>query len=178
MCNIFDEGNLQFDFSACGAAERFDVKETNPCGMKSVDFFVDGSDRLRFIEVKDFQHPKAPKERRDADYTMLCSAGTERNSLFALEMGEKIKDSLLRYYALGKTFTKKVEYLLVINLDKLGEFERGMLKAKISDHIPRGLNDSRFTAFKEISFDLVNTEQLKSRGISCIAKTTGGNYVQ
>jgi len=178
MCNIFDEGNLQFDFSACGAAERFDAKETNPCGMKSVDFFVDGSARLYFIEVKDFQHPKALKEQRGKDRAMLIAAATEKKSTFRVEMGEKIKDSLLRYYALGKTFTKNVDYLLVINLDKLGEFERGMLKAKISEHVLRGLNDGRFTAFTEISFDLVNAEQLKFRGITCIAKTTGGNDVQ
>jgi hypothetical protein len=167
MCNIFDEGNLRFDFSSCGAAERFDVNKTNPCGMKSVDFFVDSSACVYFIEVKDFQHPKTPKSQRDEDCAMLCSAVTEKNSLFAIEMGEKIKNSLLRNYALGKTFTKKVEYLLFINLDKLGEFERGMLAERISGHVPTGLNDKQFTKFTQIRFELVDSEQLKKHGITC-----------
>jgi hypothetical protein len=135
--------------------------------MKSVDFFAETADWLYFIEIKDFQNPKAPKEQREKDYKMLIAAGTEKKSVFNLEMGVKIKDSLLRRYAENKKFTKKVIYLLLINLDKLGEFERGLLKTKISGHIPTGLSDSRFTEFIEISFDLVNTQQLSQHGITC-----------
>ena len=84
-------------------------------------------------------------------------------------MGEKIKDSLLRKYSTGDSFNKNVVYLLFINLDKLGAFERGLLMTKISGHIPTGLNDARFSAFSEISFDLVNTEKLRQYGIICSA---------
>jgi hypothetical protein len=169
MTNTFSEGNLRFGFSACDAAERFDQKETNPKGMKAVDFVVYATDRVYYIEVKDYQHPNAPEERRQADYKMLVEAATKKHTPFCVEMGIKIKDSLLRQYAFGKRFTKKVEYLLFINLDKLGEFERGLLKEKISGHIPSGLNDDRFGAFSEISFDLVNARQLAARGITCVA---------
>jgi hypothetical protein len=61
-------------------------------------------------------------------------------------------------------------YLLFINLDKLGEFERGLLKTKINGHVPLGLNNARFNAFTEISFDLVNSAQLMKYGIVCSNK--------
>ncbi len=163
-----DEGNLRFDFSACGKADRFDA--TNPHGMKAVDFIVDAPDCLYFIEVKDYQNPDAPEDRRREDYNMLISADKEKNAAFCVKMGMKIKDSLLRHYASGETFAKKVVYLLLINLDNLGENERGRLKEKISGHVPSGLNHSRFGAFTEISFKLVNAEQLKTYGICCSTK--------
>ena len=169
VCKLLEEGNLQFDFSAYSLVERFDDKQINPYGMKAVDFVAEDDECLYFIEVKDYQNPKATEERRKADYKMLIEAGKEK-AVFNLEMGEKIKDSLLRKYSLGEKITKKVVYLLMINLDKLGEFERGLLKERISGHVPIGLNESRFCEFTNISFDLVNAEQLKSYGIICAAK--------
>jgi len=181
MNKFLDEGNLQFDFSICHTVERFDDKGINPYGMKAVDFVAEDNDCLYFIEVKDFQNPKAPQEQKEADKKMLIDAATvAEKAVFNHEMGEKIKDSLLRKYAIGDKFTKKVIYLLLINLDKLGEFERGLLKAKIVGHVPTGLNDGRFIAFSNISFDLVNAEQLKLYGFICKPKqviTSGGsNY--
>jgi len=165
--NVFDEGNLRFDFTACGTAWRFDESNKNAHGMKAVDFIAETADCLYFVEVKDFQNPNAPQERRKEDFEMLIAAGTEEKAVFILEMGEKIKDSLLRRYAEGETFTKKVIYLLFVNLDNLSEFERGLLKVKISGHVPIGLNDKRFKAFNEISFNLVNSKQLSQYGIVC-----------
>jgi hypothetical protein len=167
MNKILDEGNLRFDFTAYDTAEQFDNGNKNPYGMKSVDFFAETADCLYFIEVKDFQNPNATEERRAKDYKMLRAAGTEKQSVFNLEMGVKIKDSLLRRYAENKKFTKKVIYLLLINLDTLSEFERGLLKTKISGHIPTGLNDKKFNAFHGISFDLINTKQLSQYNIIC-----------
>ncbi len=104
--------------------------------------------------------PPAPDGRRAADYNTLISASREKNNVFCIEMGVKIKDSLLRCYASGKKFTKKVVYLLFFNLDQLGAFENGLLKEKISGHVPGGLNGSRFGEFTAISFELANAEQL------------------
>ncbi len=167
MSNVFDEGNLHFDFNNCGTAERFDVNKTNPYGMKAVDFFVETADCLYFIEIKDYQHPNATQERQKKDFSMLISAAKEKESLFVMEMGTKIKDSLLRKYAEKHSFSKKVMYLLVINLDTLGEFERGKLKEKMNGYVPTGLNDKRFTAFKKIEFDLINADKLQKYGVSC-----------
>jgi hypothetical protein len=163
VCNVFAEGNLQIDFTACGTAIQFD--EINTYGMKAVDFIAETGDTLFFVEIKDFQNPNAPEERRNEDYEMLVEAGTAKKSVFNLEMGEKIKDSLLRRYAEGGSFTKRVVYLLLINLDGLDEVARGRLKERISGHIPTGLNHERFGAFTHISFDLVNSQQLTQYGI-------------
>ena len=137
-----------------------------------MDFIVETDDCMYFIEVKDFQHPNAPQEQREKDYKMLVSAAKDKESLFIVEMGEKIKDSLLRRYAENISSTKDIIYLLVINLEKLGEFERGILKAKISGHVPTGLNHARFSAFTSISFNLVNIEQINRYypGIEIIKK--------
>jgi len=167
------EGNLMFEFPSFLSVERFDDKESNPSGMKSVDFMAEDANCLYFIEIKDYQNPKAPPNCRKADYEMLIAAVENKKSIFTVEMGAKIKDSLLRKYSLGEQFNKKVVFLLFINLDKFGEIDRGRLRAKISGHVPTGLNADRFPAFTSISFDLLNAEQLKNYGIICTEKTEG-----
>jgi len=170
MNNVYVEGNLVLDFNACGLAEKFDV--ANPYGMKGVDFVVETEDFLYFIEVKDFQNPKTPQHQQKNDDEMLISAIKDKKSIFTMEMGAKIKDSLLRRYAENIPLTKKVIYLLLINFDKLGEFERGKLKEKISGHVPTGLNAVRFNAFASITFNLVNAKQIACYGIDCKVKST------
>ncbi|MCL2386135.1 MAG: hypothetical protein FWC89_01165 [Defluviitaleaceae bacterium] len=173
MSYLLVEGNLQFDFSACKPitpVQHFDSKQNNPYGMKTVDFFTETEDCLYFVEVKDYQHPEAKQLRRQEDYEMLTNAIMQKTSVFTLEMGQKIKDSLLRKYALGEEITKQVIYLLFVNLDGYGSRERLRLKEKIGGYIPMGLNDDKFAAFTSITFDLVNVEQLEKYGIACKPK--------
>jgi hypothetical protein len=168
---VFCEGNLRFDFTDCGVTERFDEVKKNADGLKAVDFIAETDECLYFIEVKDYQHPNAPQKRKDDDRNMLINAMSEDKSIFALEMGAKIKDSLLRKYAEGYVFAKKVKYLLFINLDQLGANEHGQLREKISGYIPIGLKNERFHAFSEISFDVVNANQLEQQyKIKCTSK--------
>ena len=169
MSKLYEEGNLLFDFTAFTAVYRFDNSQTNPYGMKSVDFVAETENRLYFIEIKDYQHPKAPLKQRNDDKEMLINAA-EGKGVFNIEMGVKIKDSILRRYTLGDKFTKEVIYLLLINQDELGEYERGLLKTRISDHVPSGLNSNIYKEFTRISFDLVNANQLKFHGIECTSK--------
>jgi hypothetical protein len=170
MNNEFTEGNLTFDFTACGTAERFDEKEKNAYGMKAVDFVAESDDTLYFVEVKDYQHPKS--QRKNEDLIMLKEVIRTKEHGFAIQMGTKIKDSLLRRYAEGHSFGKKAIYLLLLNLDLFGETERGLLKAKISGYVPTGLNDVRFNSFTTVSFELVNASQLLQYGIVCAEKST------
>ena len=187
MDNLIIEGNLCFDFSGCSllyAPIKFDKK--NPGGMTGVDFIAETSDCLYFIEVKDFQNPSASDKQKTADYQMLIAAAKEKKSRsatqiedklsyemgrnFCLGIGLKIKDSLLRKYAMGEAISKSVVYIFVLNMDNLGENERGFLKSKINNgYIPTGLNADEFSNFSEINFDLVNARQLKSYGIVCSA---------
>ena len=185
MTKILDEGNLRFDFSGCHLVSdviKFDTK--NPNGTTGVDFIAETDDCFYFIEVKDFQdpHPHAVAKRK-AGFEMLVAAAKEKKelqddelssakgSIFNLKLGLKIKDSLLRKYAYGEAFSKEVKYIVFINLDKLDKVQRGRLKEKIFGHIPTGFNTDEFSAFRRISFDLVNAEQIKAYGITCTAKS-------
>jgi hypothetical protein len=163
------ESNLVFDFIGYEKAERFDESGLNASGLKAVDFIAETADCQYFIEVKDYQNPNAPMANRQSDLLMLKKAMAEEKNVFILEMGEKIKDSLLRRYAEGAVFAKKVKYLLLINLDKLSARELGQLKVRINGHVPKGLSSTRFTAFSEISFDVVTVNQLEQYSISCSA---------
>ncbi|GHU57735.1 hypothetical protein AGMMS49975_23730 [Clostridia bacterium] len=109
---MMTESGLVFDFSDCGTAARFDEITAN--GMKLVDFVVESEECLYFLEVKNYQHPNAPLENREKDLKMLTSTVDEKPSAYALEMGMKIKDSLLKKYMSGYEFTKPVKYLLFI----------------------------------------------------------------
>jgi hypothetical protein len=170
MNNVLTEGKLSFDFTHCGTPTRFD--SIHDSGLNAVDFFVDTGRCMYFIEVKDYQNPDTPLEKQREDYSMLLAAGTNDESVFAYKMGSKIKDSILRVYAEGGDFPKNIIYLLFINLDKLGAEERGKLKLKISGQIPTGLNNERFSEFKEISFKLVDAKRLKRFGIICTENPT------
>ena len=161
------EGNLTFTFIDFYNVEMFDESSKNPAGLRPVDILAETTENLYFIEIKDFQHPKATKKQRAKDEKMLTEKDEHENLIFAIEMGGKIKDSLLRKFAEGYRYAKPVKYLLLINLDGLGTHERGRLKEKIRGHIPTGLNDNRFCKFTNILFDLVNAEKLKSYGIVC-----------
>ena len=165
---IIEEGNLKFDFTHCGNPIKFDAN--NDSGLYAVDFFVNREKYFLFVEVKDFQNPTAPHTQRNNDYNMLLRAGKAEESVFAIKMGSKIKDSLLKLYAKGDIFTKNVVYLLFINFDDLKAAERQLLFDRIYGQIPTGLNNDIFTEFREIKFKLVNAEKLKKYGIICTSK--------
>ena len=174
---ILYEGNLQFEFVGYDNAVSFDNRDTNPHGLEPVDFVAESNDCLCFVEVKDYQHPHPiAVEKRAENRKTLIDAATKKGedgALFCHKMGSKIKDSLLRKCASGdivRGFKRKIIYLLFINFDVFGEAERGLLKARISNHVPIGLKDSHFGLFPKMSFELVNAEQLKAYGIICSAK--------
>ena len=170
MSSLLVEGNLQFDFSGCKPckpAEKFDEMQSNPYGMGAVDFVVETTDTLYFIEVKDFQNPRAKSERKREDAKMLSAAIEKKDAIFPIKMGQKLKDSLLRKYAQGEKISKKVVYLLLINFDKFTPHERGLLEVKISGHIPTGLNNCRFSEFTNVHFEIVDVHKMLTYGINC-----------
>jgi len=169
--HLLEEDNLQFQFPEFDYAIKFDIHKNKTQGLLPVDFIAENKSNIYFIEVKDYQNPKATIERKKADEVMLHNATVEKNHIFVYKMGAKIKDSLLRKYALGEIISKDVIYLLFINMDKLGERERGQLKVRINNHIPSGLNENKYWRFTTIKFDIVNRSQLKNEyGITCTPK--------
>jgi len=154
--SVATESGLEFDFHL-----PFEKGDDENCqGLKAVDFIVEDDDCLYFIEVKNYEHPKAPEENRKRDYKML----TDEYAAFPLEIGMKVKDSLLRRYAQAKPFSKKIVFLLVIKFpsSKFKFNERRNLHERVSGYIPTGLNDSKYKAFNSIYFDIVLIDELQS----------------
>ena len=148
-----EESGLEFDFHL-----PYERADKPICfGLKAVDFIVEGDDNLYFIEVKNFEHPNAPEENRKHDYKML----TEKDSSFPSEMGVKIKDSLLKQYALGKFFTKNIIFLLIIKLSSFTSHEREKLFRRFNGFIPTGLNG--YPKFSNISFEMPKIDELKNK---------------
>jgi len=147
------ESGLKFDFHL--PCEKAD--DVNCQGLKAVDFIVEGDDCLYFIEVKNYEHPNAPEENRVNDYKML----TDKNAAFPLEIGMKVKDSLLRRYAYAKPFTKNIVFLLVIKFSSLKANERERLYNRVRGYIPTGLNG--YPAFSRISFEMPRIDELKNK---------------
>jgi len=153
MCNsIATETELKFDFHL--PFEKADA--VNCQGLKAVDFIVEGDNCLYFIEVKNYEQSKAPKENRDRDYKML----TDKDASFPRDIGMKVKDSLLRRYAQAESFSKKILFLLVIKLSSLKANERERLYKRVSGYIPTGLNG--YPAFSNISFEMPRIDELQS----------------
>ncbi|MDR2090013.1 MAG: hypothetical protein LBP73_11755 [Clostridiales Family XIII bacterium] len=159
MTGVYRESELIFDFSRCLFVERCDAKACQ--GMKSVDFMVDTGDRVCFIEVKNFAQTNAPQENRERDYKML----TDKNAVFPLEIGMKIKDSLLKKYAEGYVFEKPIVALLVLKLDKLYVKQFQKLHDRIRGYVPTGLNKG-YTHFSKIEFKISKTTETKEYGFT------------
>ena len=190
MSSSLVEGNLRFEFSTdFEKFERFDCGGLN--GLLSVDFVAETPIFMYFIEVKDYQDPSAPKEQRDDDFEMLvsiskgsklsscqickkCDKCRRREKKFMstlpAEIGQKLKDSLLRKYARGEPICKNVVYLLLINLSGLDAHTRGRMSENIHNgHIPVPLSRSEYSAFSKIDFKIVDADQIKTYGINCTA---------
>jgi hypothetical protein len=147
------EGVLTFDFHA--SWEKAD--DNVPAGLMSVDFIVDAPDFLYLIEVKDFEHPRAPIKNKKRDYKKLTDPATA----FPLEIGMKVKDTLLKQFASSFSFEKPVKFLLVIKMAKLEPSERTTLYEWTQKYIPAGLKKS--PQFTSIEFDITSPDEMESQ---------------
>jgi len=86
---------------------------------------------------------------------------TEKDSSFPCKMGVKIKDSLLRQYALGNSFPKDIIFLLIIKLSSFTGYEREKLYRRFDGFLPTGLNG--YPAFSHLSFEMPGIEELKNK---------------
>jgi hypothetical protein len=148
------ESGLTFDFHDL-PFERADAVSCQ--GLMAVDFIVDNPDCLCFIEVKNYEQVNAPEANRKRDYKML----TDEYAAFPLEIGMKVKDSLLRRYAEGKSVSKNIKFLLIIKSSYMKFNEKRNLYERVRGYIPTGLNG--YPAFNEISFEMPQIDELKSK---------------
>jgi hypothetical protein len=122
---------------------------------------ADTGEYMCLIEIKNFEQAAAPFENRKRDYKML----TDPDTAFPLEIGMKIKDSLLKKYAEGYSYTKPIVALLIMKLDKLNAKQRQRLFSKISGYIPTGLNNG-YTQFSRIKFEILKLSNTNKYGFA------------
>jgi hypothetical protein len=161
MSNVYIESGLTFDFSRCLTVEKCDEETCQ--GLKYVDFMADTEDCVCLIEVKNFEQMDAPLENRERDYKML----TDPDAAFPLEIGMKIKDSLLKKYAEGYSFTKPIVALLIMKLDKLNIKQRQRLFNKIVGYVPTSLNKG-YAQFSRIEFEIPAISETRKYGFAVV----------
>ena len=153
--SVVTESGLEFDFHL-----PFEKGDAENCqGLKAVDFIVEDDDCLYFIEIKNYEQSNAPEENRVRDYKML----TDKDAAFPLEIGMKVKDSLLKRYTQAKSFSKKIVFLLVIKFSSFQSHERLKLYERVRGYIPTGLNDNKYKAFSNISFEMPQIDDLHNK---------------
>ena len=86
--------------------------------MKAVDFIVELEDRVSFIEIKDFEHPRAPSENRKA---LIEDFQNER---LDSDLVYKFRDSFLYEWAC-KRVDKPLDYWILIASEALTKADLG-----------------------------------------------------
>jgi hypothetical protein len=119
---IFEEQDLRFDFSNAVAAKKFDPidRKGSEC-ISAIDFIVELSDNLLFIEVKDPSHPKAKAKDKKKFLEKL------QRSIQDNKQNKNIKESLAKelarncrdafyYEYVGGRVTKPIIFIAIIEL--------------------------------------------------------------
>ena len=105
---ILTEDNLQITFPDDANVRKFDDKPhgLSHC-MKAVDCIVELEDRVSFIEIKDFEHPRAPSKDREVLIEKFQSEGLDNDLVY------KFRDSFLYEWACKKV-DKPIDYWILI----------------------------------------------------------------
>ena len=112
---VFVEGDLQITIDDALDARRFDGPGhgLSHC-MKAVDFVIELSDRIIFIEFKDPDHPQAQYESRQeflSDFT---------GRVLIEDLKQKFRDSFLYEWATGHA-DKPVHFAVLVGVSDLTE---------------------------------------------------------
>ena len=134
MTTVFTESDLQLTIDNAVNARRFDGQGHGllHC-MKAVDFVVELSDRLYFIEFKDPQHPHATAQARQQFIIDIESGGLDEDLKY------KYRDSFLYELACGRV-NKPVYFLVLIGLDSFDSTQQqrrtDSLRGKLPVEVP------------------------------------------
>ena len=108
------EGNLQITFPRGVNARKFDDKSSHGLShcMKAVDFMVELTDRVLFVEIKDPEHPLARREERKKFVEGFLAGNLDDDLKY------KFRDSFLYEWACKK-INKPINYLIIVAIDAL-----------------------------------------------------------
>ena len=124
------EGNIQITFPRGANARKFDDNShgLSHC-MKAVDIIVELEGRVSFIEIKDFEHPRAPSENREALIEDFQNECLDRDLVY------KFRDSFLYEWAC-KRVDKPIDYWILIASEALTKGHLGPRIEAIKRKLP------------------------------------------
>ena len=127
---ILVEGNIQITFPGGVRVRKFDDKShgLSYC-MKAVDFIVELEDRVSFIEIKDFEHPRVPSENREALIKNFQNEALDHDLIY------KFRDSFLYEWAC-KRVDKPIDYWILIASEALTKAHLGPRIEAIKRKLP------------------------------------------
>ena len=110
---VYIEGNLRITFPRNANVRKFDDPTTHGLScMKAVDFIVEESNRLWFMEFKDPEHPNAT-EKNKKEFTNRFKSGKLDDDL-----KYKYRDSFLYEWA-SERADKPIHYCVLIGIANL-----------------------------------------------------------
>lgn len=130
---VFTEGNLQLTVSDAVSVRKFDddAHGLSHC-MKAVDFIIELTDRLLFVEFKDPDAPNIPLPAR-AEFVESLIEGRRDE-----EFKYKYRDSFLYEWAAGRA-NKPVYYLVLIAQHDLSPGDASRRTAALERKLPLSL---------------------------------------
>jgi hypothetical protein len=134
--SVLKEGNLEITIPNATGYRKFDDPTTHGLScMKAVDFIVEMSDHLLFIEIKDPEDPLATSEDRRTQFIEDLKSGKIDDAL-----KYKYRDSFLYEWASGRVTNKPIFYYVIIAIKNLSAADllhrTDELKRKLPLHGP------------------------------------------
>ena len=113
---LLTEGNLQITIPANVIARKFDDSASHGLThcMKAVDFILELSDRLLFIEVKDPDDPASKQEEREKFIGRFLTGGIDEDLRY------NYRDTFLYEWA-SERVNKPIYYLVLVAIETLTE---------------------------------------------------------
>lgn len=155
--SLLVERDLSISIPQGASGRKFD----DPCShgmsnhMKAVDFIVELSDKVIFIELKDPESPQATASRRK-EFTRRVLSGT-----LDIDLKYKFRDSFLYEWACGRVSKPIYYWILITGLRKDQLLTRtDALKRVLPDasHSPRDWKRSFAESCMVFNFDTWNEE--------------------
>ncbi|UZQ50281.1 hypothetical protein [Clostridium kluyveri] len=138
------EGRFRFDFSS--AISKYKPDDCTLNGLGGVDFVVELEDKFLFIELKDIENNKVPREQKKEWIERLK---VRKENLFLMDLGVKFKDTLIRRWAKEENFDKPIWYLIIIEFKEMNAAQKIKLSEELSGKLPTCIK-AKFGFKKEI----------------------------
>ncbi len=112
---VMTEGNIKMNFPQYADVRRFDgpTHRLSHCSMKAIDFIVELTDRVLFIEIKDPQDPQA--NPNSSNKTIAEFQSGEMDEIFKL----KFRDSFIYEWASDNLKKKPIHFYVLIGIETL-----------------------------------------------------------